>query len=259
MSGAVEGRGAVVTGGGRGIGEATARALSAEGARVIVAARTSSEVADVADAITKSGGHAWGVACDVTDPVSVDGLADAAEERLGQVDILVNNAGIAHSAPVARTALDDWRRLLEVNATGTFLVTRAFLPAMMERGWGRVVNVASVAGLAGDRYISAYAASKHAVIGFTRSAAVEAAEHGVTVNAVCPAFVDTRITRDSVTRVAEITGRAEEDVLSGILAAYHQTRLLTPDEVARAIVDLCREDAGGRNGEAVLLDGTAVP
>jgi NAD(P)-dependent dehydrogenase (short-subunit alcohol dehydrogenase family) len=253
---ALEGRGAVVTGGGRGIGAAVARALAAEGARLILAARTTSEVAAVAAAITESGGAAWGVACDVTDPVSVDALADAAEERLGPVDVLVNNAGIAHSAPLARTSLDDWRRLMDVNATGTFLVTRAFLPAMMERGWGRVVNIASVAGLAGDRYIAAYAASKHAVVGFTRAVAAESGPAGVTVNAVCPGFVDTDLTRQSITRVAGITGRTEEEVLEGILVTSRQARLITAEEVARAVVDLCREEAGGVNGQAIVVEAS---
>jgi len=249
----LEGRGAVVTGGGRGIGAATARALAEEGARVVVAARTSAEVADVADGITESGGAAWGISCDVTDPASVDALVDAAEERLGHVDVLVNNAGIAHSAPLARTTLDDWRRVLDVNATGTFLVTRAFLPAMMERGWGRVVNVASVAGLEADRYISAYAAAKHAVIGFTRSVAAEAAPSGVTVNAVCPGYVDTDLTRASVARIVQKTGRTEEEALAAILATTPEGRLLEPEEVARAIVDLCGDAAADVNGQAIVL------
>ena len=124
--------------------------------------------------------------CDVTDPASVDALARFSAERFGEVTLLVNNAGIGHAAPLERLTLDDWNRVMAVNATGTFLCTKAFLPAMVKRGWGRVVNVASVAGLSGGRYIAAYAASKHAVVGFTRCG-MEVAAAGVTVNAVCPA------------------------------------------------------------------------
>jgi NAD(P)-dependent dehydrogenase (short-subunit alcohol dehydrogenase family) len=254
VSGALEGRGAVVTGGGRGIGAAIARALAAEGARVVVAARTAAEVERVAGTIVESGGAAWATTCDVTDPTSVDALFDAAEERLGATDILVNNAGIALSATVVRTTLDDWRRILDVNATGTFLCTRAFLPAMMERGWGRVVNVASVAGLAGDRFISAYAAAKHAVIGFTRSAAAESGPHGVTINAVCPGWVDTDMTRASIARIVSTTGRSEEEALAAILAASSQDRLIDPAEVAEAVVRLCREESRDVNGRAIVVD-----
>lgn len=249
------GRGAVVTGGGRGIGAAIARALAAEGARVVVAARTTGEVERVADGIVEAGGSAWATTCDVTDSTSVDGLVDAAEERLGQVDILINNAGVAHAASVAHTTLEDWRRMLDVNATGTFLATRAFLPSMMERGWGRVVNIASVAGLAGDRYISAYAAAKHAVVGFTRSAAAEAAPKGVTVNAVCPGYVDTDLTRQSIARIVVKTGRSEEEALEAILATSPQHRLIEPEEVARVVVQLCREESSDVNGQAIVIDG----
>jgi NAD(P)-dependent dehydrogenase (short-subunit alcohol dehydrogenase family) len=253
-SGALAGRGAVVTGGGRGIGAAIARALAAEGARVVVAARTAAEVERVAQSIVDSGGLAGATTCDVTDPTSVDALFDAAEERLGATDILVNNAGIAHSALVTRTTLDDWRRILDVNATGTFLCTRAFLPAMMERGWGRVVNVASVAGLAGDRFISAYAAAKHAVVGFTRSVAAEAGPHGVTVNAVCPGWVDTDMTRASIARIVAATGRSEEEALAAILSASSQRRLIDPAEVAEVAVRLCREESREVNGQAIVID-----
>jgi NAD(P)-dependent dehydrogenase (short-subunit alcohol dehydrogenase family) len=258
MSGPLEGRAAVVTGGGRGIGAAIARALAAEGARVVVAARTSSEVDAVATSIGDAGGTAWATTCDVTDATSVDALAAAAEERLGTVDILVNNAGLAHSAPIAKTTLDDWRRILDVNATGTFLCTRAFLPTMMERGWGRVVNVASMAGLIGDRYISAYAAAKHAVVGFTRCAGAEAARHGVTVNAVCPGYVNTDLTRESIARIVRTTGRSEEEALTAILATSGQRRLIDPEEVARAVVDLCREESSDVNGQAIVIAGLEV-
>src|SRR5436189_6360106 len=151
---------AVVTGGGQGIGAAIARALAAEGAAIVVAARTADRIEKVAAEIRGGGGEAWAVQCDVTDPASVHSLAQAAARRAGVVDILVNNAGTAHSAPLGKITLEDWNRVLAVNATGTFLCTQAFIPAMVMRKQGSVVNVASVAGLAGARYLAAYAAAK---------------------------------------------------------------------------------------------------
>ena len=244
-----------MTGGGRGIGAATARALAAEGARVVVTSRTGSEIEAVARDIAGTGGEASAVPCDVTDPDSVAALAEAAGERIGEVDVLVNSAGIAHSAPLARQTLEEWERIFAVNVTGAFLVTRAFLPAMMERGRGRVVNVASVAGLAGAKYIAAYAASKHAVVGFTRSVAAEAAARGVTVNAVCPGYVDTGMTQESVARIMERAGLSEAAALEAILATSPQGRLIEADEVARTVTWLCEEAARGVNGQAIVIDG----
>lgn len=252
------GRGAVVTGGGRGIGAAVARALVEAGAAVVVAARTEEEIERVATELRAAGGAARALRCDVTDPDSVGALAREATECLGRVDILVNNAGVAHSAPVIDLTLEDWNRTFAVNATGTFLCTRAFLPAMMESRWGRVVNVASVAGVSGARYIAAYAASKHAVVGFTRCAAADVAAHGVTVNAVCPGYVDTEMTRASIERIASKTGRSETEALAAILGASTQRRLIEPGEVAGAVLDLCREEASGDNGQAIVIIGQEV-
>jgi NAD(P)-dependent dehydrogenase (short-subunit alcohol dehydrogenase family) len=246
---------AVVTGGGRGIGEAVAEALAEAGAAVVVAARTVEEIEEVADRLREAGHRAWAVACDVTDEGSVQALAAEATERLGRVDILVNNAGVAGSAPIHRLSLDDWNRFLAVNATGTFLCMRAFLPGMVERGAGRIVNVASVAGLSGARYIAGYSASKHAVIGLTRAVAAEAAASGVTVNAVCPGYVDTGMTRESIARIVEKTGRSAEEALESILGASPQRRLIEPGEVAHAVLALCDEEAKGINGQAVVIDG----
>jgi len=252
------GRTAVVTGGGRGIGEAVARRLAGAGAPVLVAARTRAEVESVAASIRDEGGQAWAAECDVTDEASVEALAAEARTQLGRVDILVNNAGAAGSAPLVRTTREEWDRLLAVNATGAFLCTRAFLPEMLEGEWGRVVNVASVAGLHGARYIAAYAASKHALIGLTRAAAAEVAGKGVTVNAVCPGYVDTAMTDESVARIVEKTGRTEEEARAAIVGSTPLGRLITPDEVADAVVYLCGDAAGGVNGQALVLDGGAL-
>jgi NAD(P)-dependent dehydrogenase (short-subunit alcohol dehydrogenase family) len=245
----------VVTGGGRGIGAAVARALAAEGAAVVVTARSADRIERVAGEIQKAGGKAWAVPCDVTDAASVHNLAQAAGRRAGMVDILVNNAGAAHSAPLAKTTLEDWNRVLAVNATGTFLCTQAFLPAMVLRKQGSIVNVASVAGLAGARYIAAYAAAKHAVIGLTRSVAAELEGTGVTCNAVCPGFVDTEMTKESVARVVGKTGKSPADALAAMLASAGQQRLIRVDEVAQAVLALCDPNGERPNGTAVTITG----
>ena len=250
---------AVVTGAGQGIGAAVARAFAAEGAAVVVAARGTDRIERVAKEITKAGGTAWAITCDVTDAASVHSLAQAAGRRAGAVDILINNAGAAHSAPLAKTTLEDWTRVLAVNATGTFLCTQAFLPAMLLRKQGSVVNVASVAGLDGARYISAYAAAKHAVIGLTRSVAAELEGTGVTCNAVCPAFVDTDMTKESVARVVAKTGKTPDEALRAMLASAGQERLVTVDEVARAVLELCDPKGERPNGAAVTVAGEGEP
>ena len=258
MTASLEGRVAVVTGGGRGIGAAIARVLADAGAAVVVAARTAAEVEDAAAALRSEGRRAWASVCDVTRPEDVNELSRGAAERLGHVDVLVNNAGLAHSAPLHRLELDDWNRLFAVNATGTFLCTKAFVPAMLERGWGRVINVASISGLQGAKYISAYAASKHAVVGFTRCIAAEVAGRGVTVNAVCPGYVDTDLTRRSVERIAGRTGLSREEALRALEERNPQGRLIRPEEVADVVLSLCDDRAGDRNGEAIRMDGAGT-
>ncbi len=252
------GRGAVVTGGSRGIGAAVAEALAGAGASVVVAARTRPETEATAAALRRRGLKAWAHPVDVTKPASVRALAAFARKRLGAVHILVNNAGIAPSAPIARLTLPEWNRCLAVNATGTFLCTQAFLPGMLAEQWGRVVNVASVAGKTGGAYISAYAASKHAVLGFTRSAAAEVATKGITVNAVCPGYVDTDLTAGTLARIISKTGLTRRKALETLLAQNPQRRLIAPGEVAWLVLSLCDERARGINGQALVLDGGGV-
>jgi NAD(P)-dependent dehydrogenase (short-subunit alcohol dehydrogenase family)/enamine deaminase RidA (YjgF/YER057c/UK114 family) len=249
----IAGKLAVVTGAGRGIGAATARALAEAGCRVVLAARSREQLERQAAELVASGHAATAIVCDVTDEASVTALAaDAA--RLGPVAVLVNNAGAAESMPLAKTSLDAWNRLLAVNATGVFLCTRAFLPGMLERKWGRIVNVASTAGLRGGKYFAAYAASKHALMGLTRSVAAEVAGSGVTVNAVCPNFVDTAMTAEAVERIMTRTGRTREGALAAALDSAGQRRLITPAEVAAAVVAYAT-DTDGRNGEFTVLEG----
>ncbi len=248
----------MVTGGGRGIGSAVARALVREGASVVVSARTSGEIEAVADGLRQAGGQAWSVVCDVTDPEQIRRLAEEANGHLGSVHILVNSAGIASSAPLKSIELDEWNRLMAVNATAPFLCTQAFMPGMMSAGWGRVITIASVAGKVGHPYVAAYSASKHAVIGFTRAVAAEVAGKGVTVNTVCPGYVDTPMTDQSVARIANRTGMSEADAREHLNLLNPQGRLIEPEEVAHQVINLCDPLARGINGQAVVVDGGAV-
>ena len=250
------GRRALVTGAGRGLGAAIAEALAAAGASVVLAARTASEIEAVAARLGAAGHRALAVPADVTDEAAVDALVRRAADAFGPVEILVNDAGAAASAPLAKISLAEWNRLFAVNATSAFLLTRALAPAMAAAGWGRIVNVASVAGLTGGRYIAHYTAAKHALVGFTRAVAAEMEGTGVGVHAVCPGYADTPMTAATVARVRERTGRSAEDSLAAVLASSGQRRLVTPAEVAEAVRALCARDG---NGTIVVLAGGGDP
>ncbi|WP_374040985.1 SDR family NAD(P)-dependent oxidoreductase [Massilia sp. PAMC28688] len=247
--GELTGKHALVTGGGSGIGLAVARALIDAGARVTICGRDESRLL--------AAGRAIGAACVVMD-VADRRQVDAAFAQAGQVDILVNNAGQAASAPFGKTDEATWQRMLDVNLSGTFHCTQAALPAMLAAGWGRVVNVASTAGLAGYRYVAAYCAAKHGVIGMTRALALEVALKGVTANAVCPGFTDTGIVSDAVANIVAKTGRSQEQARSELAAGNPQGRLVQADEVANAVRWLCLPGSGAMNGQALAVAGGEV-
>lgn len=249
---------ALITGGGRGIGRAIALEFAREGALLILAARTAGQVEQVAAQIGKQA-KALAVTCDVSDVSSVQEMFAKALETFGRgPDILVNNAGIAESAPITKTDDALWHRHLAINLSGSFYCTRAALPAMLERGWGRVINIASIAGKTGAPYVAAYSASKHGLLGLTRSVALEVAAKGITVNAICPGYVDTDMTARGVENITSKTGRTAEEALNTIKRMSPQNRLVTAEEVAALALLLASEDGRGINGQAINVDGGTV-
>ncbi len=244
----------LVTGAGRGIGAAVARRLSVEGHAVALTARSVDELTALAAGLP---GPSLVVPADLTDPGAAEAVLGRVEQEWGgPVEVLVLNAGGATSAPLARTTDEDWARMLELNLTAPFRLLRRALPGMVDQGWGRVVAIASIAAKRGDPYTSAYTASKHGLLGLIRSAAAEVATRGVTVNAVCPAYVDTPMTETTVATISAATGRTEQQAREALARSQPIGRLITPDEVAEAVL-LCVRSAG-ITGQGLNVDGGAV-
>ena len=247
------GKTALVTGGGRGIGRAIATVLAGHGARVVVAGRTVAELDETAHAV---GGLA--LRMDAADRASVQAALEQLAARAGRVDILVNNAGVAESAPFDRTTDAMWDWMMAVNVGSAFALCRALIPPMITAGWGRVINLASNAGLTGYAYSSAYCASKHAMIGMTRALAVEIARSAVTVNSVCPGWVNTHMADEAIRRIAEKTGKGEEQARKALEGMSPQRRLVEPDEVAHVVAMLCSDQARSIHGQSIPVDGGQV-
>ncbi len=243
----LEDRHALVTGGATGIGLAITKSLVSAGARVTIASRNIERVNAVAAELEGVNG----VALDVTSPKDISDVF----EQLEAVDILVNNAGIAFATPFQKMSLDQWSGVMAVNLTGVFLCTQAVLASMCERDRGRIINIASTAGLQGAPYISAYAASKHGLVGMTRSLGLELAATGITANCVCPGFTDTDMVTDAINNITSKTGRSEAEALAELVKHNPQQRLITPEEVADTVLWLCQDSSRSITGQSIVIGG----
>jgi NAD(P)-dependent dehydrogenase (short-subunit alcohol dehydrogenase family) len=252
------GRRAVVTGAGRGIGRCIALALAQAGADVAVTARTQPELEALVAEIQALGRHSLAVRCDVTDAEQVKYMAETLLAGLGGIDILVNNAGNAGSHKFANHPDDLWQRMLAVNLTSVYYVTKAFVPTLITQRSGRIITVASITSRIGGSYIAAYTASKHGVLGLTRALAVELLPHNITVNAICPGYVDTPMTDASIANIVARTGMDEAKAREALEKSSPQQRLIEPEEVAAIAVFLAQDIARGITGQAINLDGGGV-
>ncbi|MGH8785346.1 MAG: SDR family NAD(P)-dependent oxidoreductase [Cupriavidus necator] len=255
-TGPLDGHHAVVTGAARGIGAAIARTLAAAGARVSLLGRQRELLRKLAQELP--GGPHHVVVADVSSAGEVTAAFDSARAALGPVSILVNNAGQAGSAPILKTSLELWERMLAVNLTGSFLCSQAVLPDMLAQGGGRIVNIASTAGQKGYAYVAAYTAAKHGVVGLTRSMALELARRHITVNAVCPGYTDTDILREGIANAVAKTGRSAEQVQAEFVAGNPQQRVIQPEEVADAVRWLCGDGAASVTGQCISVSGGEV-
>ncbi len=252
------GKRALVTGASRGIGRSIALALAEAGADVGVSARSEADLAEVAREIEARGQRGVVLPCDVTDAEAVNALASRAADTLGSIDILVNNAGAAASHKFLGHPDSLWHGMLAINLTSVYQVSKAFLPQLIERGGGRIINIASIASKSGAPYIAAYVASKHGVLGLTRALAAELVRYGITVNAICPAYVDTPMTDGAIETIVARTGMEAARARATLENMSPQQRLIEPDEIAALTVYLASEAARGINGQAINVDGGAV-
>ena len=254
---ALLGKHAVVTGGGRGIGAAIATALAGEGATITLMgrdqARLEAKASELSGEIQVSA-----VNVDVSNQESVAAAFARAHAEHGPVQILINNAGIAASAPFVRTEPELWAQMLAVNLTGTYLCSKQVIPSMLEHGFGRVVNIASTAGLIGYAYVSAYCAAKHGIIGLTRALALEMGNRDITVNAVCPGFTDTDLAAAAVSNIVRTTHKSEAEARAVLTSRNPQQRLVRPEEVANAVLWLCLPGSSAINGQAIAVAGGEV-
>ena len=248
-------RHAFVTGGGRGIGRACAERLAKAGFIVSIGGRSAAHLDETVKAVSAAGGKAHAVELDVASPESVTSAFEKARAAHGPVTVLVNNAGISPAAPFLKVSLDEFQRILNVNLTGAFLCTQVVLPDMLAAKWGRVINIASTAARIGYRYTAAYCASKHGLLGLTRSLALEVARKGVTVNAVCPGWTETEMFHESIERIHKTSGQTREQARAAIEQMNPMGRITQPAEVAEMVAFVASDVASGITGQALGVDG----
>ena len=248
----------LITGGSGGIGEAIARSFARQRCRVAIAARHQGNLAATADRIAQDGAEVLAIACDVSRREQVKSLAAEITRRWGAVQILINNAGIAHAASFADMPDALWDETLATNLTGAYNCCKVFLPAMIQARWGRIINIGSTTAKVGYSHVTAYTASKHGLLGLTRSLALETARQGVTVNAICPGYINDERTCENARVMAENTGKNSVEILKIFAASAPQNRLIEPDEVASLALLIASEKLGGMTGQAINVDGGAV-
>ena len=248
----------LITGGSGGLGSAIARAFALNGDRVVISGRNPKALHDTAIEIRRQGLEINYFSCDVTRKDEVVTLADRIGRELGTVQVLINNAGIARAASFLEMADSMWDEILQTNLTGAYNCCKVFLSGMVQSRWGRIINIASTTAKVGYSYVTAYTASKHGVLGLTRALAMETARRGVTVNAICPGYLNNELTRDNARRMAEKTGKTVEEVLGLFAASAPQNRLIEPEEVASLALMLASETSAGITGQAISIDGGAV-
>jgi NAD(P)-dependent dehydrogenase (short-subunit alcohol dehydrogenase family) len=250
---------AVITGGGRGIGAVIAETLARLGASISLISRNAEVLQATANRLINEYGAKVATApADVADEAAVKKAMAALKDALGAPTILVNNAGVAISSPFLKSDAAFWRKVLDIDLMGAVYCTQAVLPAMLEAKWGRIINIASTAGVAGYAYITTYCAAKHGMIGLTRALAIETARTGVTVNAVCPGYVDTEMTAQTVANIVSKTGRSREEAIASLVSHNPQGRLIHPREVADAVAWLCGENAASVTGQSIAIAGGEI-
>jgi NAD(P)-dependent dehydrogenase (short-subunit alcohol dehydrogenase family) len=249
---------AIITGASRGIGFSIAKAFARDGIRLMIVGRDPVRLAEAQSTLAKEGFSAEVFSADVSLDTGVRALQQAALAKFDRVDILVNSAGSAVSSPFLKTDLQSWNSMIESHLTSTYRCMQAFLPGMLERGYGRIVNIASIAGKIGFQYTSAYCAAKHGVLGLTKAVALEVAQKGVTVNAVCPGWVDTPMTEETIRNISSKTGWPAEKAKTFLEEQSPLHRLISPEEVAATVLFLVSAGASAINGQAINVCGGEV-
>jgi len=248
----------LVTGGSGGLGRALGRAFARQGDRVILSARSEAKLKAAVDEVSRDGGEVFPVVCDITERSQVQRLAETAVSHWGNVQILINNAGVAKAASFLDTSESLWNEILSTNLTGTYNCCKQFLPAMIDARWGRIINIGSTTSKVAYSHVSAYVSSKHGLLGLTRVLALETARLGITVNAICPGYLDDELTRANAQQMAEKTGKSVDQILAMFASSAPQKRLIAPEEVAELALLMASDKLAGMTGQAISIDGGAT-